>query len=471
MLKKKRSIIGEIIFRVLRSYLRIMHNVFYYKNIYVEGKENIPPKGTPLLIASNHQNALNDALGVEFAFKDSVVSIFARADAFNRPILGKFLRNIYLLPAYRINFEGMDALKNNYEIFSEAGERIISGNSVLIFPEATNQDKRWLGDFSLGYLRMAFETAEKDDFKTDIQILPICNHYSNYFKFREDMMIKCGKPISLAPYYELYKTKPRTAQRNVNALVRKSINDLMLNIEDLDNYDKIDYLRDSYGKKYCEDCGGNPTYLPDKLESDKALYKELENAKAENPDEVNKLYADTAVLMKNIKRFKITDENFDIPFRPISFVIRLLCLIILFPLFVVASIPNILIFLSPHPLAKKFKKQQGHMVMFVGGIRFAVGALVAFPLIYLLTFLIEGFTLSWKFAAIHVALLPFLGLFAWNYRKFFINLKREWRFKIRSNRSRNKKRGAGLAETIQLRKDIFNKLDNILTKNTWKKEL
>jgi hypothetical protein len=66
--------------------------------------------------------------------------------------------------------------------------------------------------------------------------------------------------------------------------------------------------------------------------------------------------------------------------------------------------------------------------------------------------------------------LPFLGLFAWNYRQTFIGLKREWRFRIKSKRSQNKRRGSGLAETIELRKRLFEKLDNILTKNTWKKE-
>ena len=140
--KKKRSLIGEAFFRIMRNYLRIQHNNVYYKHIYVIGRENTPAKGTPLIIASNHQNALNDALGVEFAFRDRIVSIFTRADAFNRPIIGKMLRSIYLLPAFRIEFDGMDALKNNYDIFAEAADRLLSGGSVLIFPEALNQDKR-----------------------------------------------------------------------------------------------------------------------------------------------------------------------------------------------------------------------------------------------------------------------------------------------------------------------------------------
>ena len=116
----------------MRNYLRILHNNVYYKHIYVIGRENTPAKGTPLIIASNHQNALNDALGVEFAFRDRIVSIFTRADAFNRPIIGKMLRSIYLLPAFRIEFDGMDALKNNYDIFAEAADRLLSGGSVLI---------------------------------------------------------------------------------------------------------------------------------------------------------------------------------------------------------------------------------------------------------------------------------------------------------------------------------------------------
>jgi hypothetical protein len=42
-------------------------------------------------------------------------------------------------------------------------------------------------------------------------------------------------------------------------------------------------------------------------------------------------------------------------------------------------------------------------------------------------------------------------------------MKRQWRFR----RERNK----GLAGMDELRKKIFDKLDNILSKNTWKKEL
>ena len=50
---------------------------------------------------------------------------------------------------------------------------MMKGEAVVIFPESYHQDKHHLGDFSLGYLRMAFETAEQYHFEQEISILPM----------------------------------------------------------------------------------------------------------------------------------------------------------------------------------------------------------------------------------------------------------------------------------------------------------
>ena len=106
---KKRNIFGEIFFRLSRAYVRFWHDLVYYKRIYLLGKENVPPKGTPLIVASNHQNALNDALAVEFSMTDRPVSIFTRADLFQKRFVGGLLRSWYLLPAFRLGMDGADA--------------------------------------------------------------------------------------------------------------------------------------------------------------------------------------------------------------------------------------------------------------------------------------------------------------------------------------------------------------------------
>ena len=167
------------IYWAIISTIRFLHNVLYYRHIYLVDRENIPPVHTPLLIVSNHQNALNDPLGILFSFSDRVVTIFTRGDIFKNRFVGKLLRSLYLLPAYRLNVDGEETLKYNNIMFKEAGSRLLDGHAVAIFPEGINQTKRWLGDFSSAYLKMAFETAERDNFEKDIVILPMCNHYSD----------------------------------------------------------------------------------------------------------------------------------------------------------------------------------------------------------------------------------------------------------------------------------------------------
>ena len=73
-----------------------------------------------------------------------------------------------------------------------------------------------------------------------------------------------GEPVSLMPYYELYKMKPRTTMREVNHRVRDEVAGLMLNITDLENYEAIDYLRGSYGVKFAKERGLRPGVLPEK---------------------------------------------------------------------------------------------------------------------------------------------------------------------------------------------------------------
>ena len=190
------------------------------------------------------------------------------------------------------------------------------GGTVAIFPEGTNQDKRWLGEFSQGYLRMAFGAAEKSGFTEDIKILPTAIHYSNYFHMQSDMMMVSGEPVSLMPYYELYKVKPRTAMREVNHRVRDEVAGLMLNITDLENYEAIDYLRGSYGVKFAKARGLRPGVLPEKLEADKKLVAHLDALKAEKPEEAAEIYAETLrVLVRVLPMSTVTSTVWVARFR------------------------------------------------------------------------------------------------------------------------------------------------------------
>lgn len=410
------------------GYLEWMHNKILYRRTYFINGQNVPPIGVPVVIVSNHQNALNDPLAIEFAFRNRIVSIFARGDIFSNRIVGAFLKSLYILPAYRMRTEGIDAVNKNYETFDEAHERLLNGESVAIFPEGTNQDKRWLGDFSQGYLRMAFGAAEKSGFEKDIMILPTANHYSNYFHMQSDMLVVCGEPISLKPYYELYKTKPRTAQREVNREVRHRVESLMLNINDLDNYDAIDYIRNSYGISYAKNIGFNPNKLPEKLEADKRLVANLNGLKESRPEISANIYEQIGLLKSVAEKYKVRDWNFDANFSWFKQLFIGLLFLILLPLFVVALIPNIAAFFAPKRLVAKFNQMGGPFKMFASGIQFILNSIVVLPILYAVVFALDWIAFNWIVAVVHLPLMPWLGVFAWYYRIYFIKWKSQFRF-------------------------------------------
>ena len=399
-------------YNMFKWYIRFLHNQIYYKKTYQVHTEAIPADGTPCLIVSNHQNCMNDPLGLVISFLDRKLHVITRADVFQvSPIADKFLRAIGLLPAFRLDYEGEGALSKNAETFRASEQALIDGKTVLMYPEAGHQDKHWLGTFSFGYTKMAFEAAELGNFEKEVFILPACNHYSHYFGMRNRMLVKFGTPISIQPYYELYKTKPRTAQREVNKLVREQISNLMLDIRDLDNYDAIDFIRTTYGVDYAKKRGVNPDDLPNRLLSDKDLVAKLAEAKETDDAGVNVLYQDARDLKQGIETLGITDGHLKGSVNPITLGFKLLLLLMLLPLWVFSWWPSMLVYWIPMSIFKAKMKDP----MFEGTLLFGSAALFTLPLFSVITLLVVGLNSGWISALIYVALFPLLMLFCWKY--------------------------------------------------------
>ena len=208
-------------------------------------------------------------------------------------------------------------------------------------------------------------------------ILPSCNHYSNYFHARTDMLIRFGKPISLQPYYERYKAAPRETMVEINKIVRAAIQEMMLHISDIENYDQIDFLRDNgYGKLYAKKHGYKFNYLPSRLLSDQRLVNELEKASKEQPEVMAEIYKDTATFMKGLKELNIRDWLFQHNPGIGAAALRGLGLLALLPLFIISIIPTALLFLIPKIFLKAMIKDK----MFYSSFNVAVSAFVSIPI-------------------------------------------------------------------------------------------
>ena len=442
----------SLFLKAFRIYLQYVNSGLYFRKEHIIGLENVPADGTPTVVVSNHQNCLNDPLCVCLKLTDRRMNFIARANVFKNPIFNKALRAMGLLPAYRMSHEGFSAINKNRETMDDAGKALTDGETLMLYPEADHQDKRWLGKFKLGYLRIAFEAAEKMNFEQDVMVLPSCNHYSNYFHARTDMLIKFDRPISLKPYYERYKESPREVMMEVNQIVRSRIQDMMLHVDDLVHYDEIDFLRETgYGAKYAREHGFKARYLPSRLISDQQFVDAVQSATAQQPEAMEQIYSDTKRYGQGLKEIGIRDWLFVHDPGVEAPILRGLGLIIMLPLYILSIICTGLMFLIPKIFISRLIKDN----MFISSFNIGVSAFISVPICLILPIVLLWVFLGGWWALGYFVAFPLMFILAWNYMRLFLKFVGSCRFVARGNRSK-------VAALRKLRTSIYERLDQIL---------
>ncbi len=450
-------------YKAFKAYVRLYHDNVCYKKTYVLDVDNVPPAGIPTLIATDHQNGVNDVLGVIMSFRDRKPYIITRADALDiSPFVNKVFRALGMLPAFRLDFEGEDALSKNEETFKATGKVLLDGGTVMMCPEAGHQDKHWLGPFSYGYTKIAFGAAEMGNFEKEIFILPACNHYSDYFGIRIEIMVRYGTPISLAPYYELYKTKPRTAQREVSKLVRAQIKSMMLSIDDVDYYYELDLLRNTFGVRYALDNGLDPDSLLEKLQSDKKLVETLHGIRLAEHEELGQdvktpleqVYDKMREMLVGMQETKMKTRHLDKNPNVCSVVLKLLGCIVLLPLGIFSMWPGAFFY----AFADHFANKRMHDRMLEGTFLICVSILVWIPLFSIITLVVTGLCFSWWAGLAWIVLFPVIFIFAWNYQKWCREAVQDLMFLGNAS-------GAKVEFVRNRKNEIFEYIGNIMNNN------
>lgn len=444
-MKSKRIEKWSLFYEVLRFFVKIAHRI-YYKKIIIEGLENIPKEG-PIIFAPNHQNALMDALILVTTLKQQPIFL-GRADIFKKPFIAFLLKKLKILPIYRIR-DGYDSLQKNNDVFDEAALILSKKKSLGMFPEAAHNNKRALLPLKKGLSKIALY-AQNSYPDCNIKILPIGIYYSNYYKPRGIIQLNFGKPIDVCDYKDEYAAEPNKCIRKLTSDIQDKISDLIINIQDTENYETYEELRDINTSKLISEKKLKKHNQKDKLIIDKKLISFLENFFTNNLILFNKTKAEIRKYINLKKRLNI-NEKILAKTKPHLFLLILysLIFIILSPIFVFGFLNNILKYSLIKSQIKKIKDPQ-----FYSSFKFGLG-LFLFPLIYLLqTILFSCFFNNIILIIFYFFSLPLSGYFAYFYVEKFFSLIDGWKY-YRYFRTKNIK----FLELKKIRKIISDFLD------------
>ncbi len=172
---------------------------WYYADIVVQGAERIPTTG-PLIIVSNHPNALVDALLVCTTLERRVL-LTAKATLFEQPLLARLLRRAGVVPLRRAKDElaarhgGEVSVVRNTESFRLVTEALVHGNAVLVFPEGISHDEPSLAPLRTGAARMAITAAAAG--ARGLRVLPLGLVFERKERLRSRVLVRVGEPIDL----------------------------------------------------------------------------------------------------------------------------------------------------------------------------------------------------------------------------------------------------------------------------------
>ncbi|MDR1345098.1 MAG: 1-acyl-sn-glycerol-3-phosphate acyltransferase [Bacteroidales bacterium] len=392
-------------YSVLHPYINFFHEYIFYSKYYVLNRERIPRK-KPVVVISNHQNGLSDALGILFAFrKDGRYPVFiARSDIFKKDFVAKLLRLLRIMPAYRARdaSSGSGSVRENSAIFSKSA-RILSDNGVVcLFPEAGHEDCHHLGSFKKGFARIAFSAAEEMNFEKPVYILPCSNHYSHYFGFQHKLIITVGEPFSFEELYDLYREHPDRARKVLTEWAHERIQGLMLNIKDKALYEEYDILRTLYARNVVKREGQKAWYYPNILKAEQKIVASVDRLRDDNPEDFN-------ALMLKAREYSVTLDKLHVYdwvlAEKISFgtvVFRTLLALLLIPLLIYGCITNFIPYNASTLITRKIKDPMLH-----NSFHFGISCLISYPIWFIATFItVWHITGVWWIALCYLGSVP-----------------------------------------------------------------
>ena len=387
----------------------------FYKNIIVDDLKNIP-NDKPSIFACTHPNSFLDAIIIG-AYSPRKLYFLARSDVFNTPFKMWLLSRMNLIPIYRLQ-EGAENLHKNEETFSRSFEIMKKGGSILIFSEGISVTDKLVRPLKKGTARIAFGAESFNDFKLDLQIIPMSLNYTHPTLFRSEVIVGIKEPIAVKKYQEIYEESEMKAIRQFNQELFEGIKNATIIVEE----------KTEAGKTYEVVA---PILRAELNNHKNRLSKEQEWVVKSTQDKIVNMAANYPIHQSKLIEKEIKSGT-------VSFFKQLLTAIVFYIFWLFGYLPNAIPFIA----AKKITKKTVKLIEFYASVRLCLSVVLYIIYLPIISFIL-GSVLEINFLVISI-LFILLG-------SLYLKVRDQFRSIIGAKKFFSHKNGE---ELISIRKSI-----------------
>lgn len=390
----------------------------FRKLVFIGKRENVS-KERAIIFASNHRNALIDALLLVFSsYHLKQIVFLARADIFKKSFVAWLLKGMRIMPVFRIR-DGKDNLDKNNEIFDNAARILHKNNPIALFPEARHNPRQSLLPVQKAVPRIVLPTEASVGFQLRSQIVPVSIYYRDMFDLLSDAYITFGPPIEVSDYKDIYNENPVLAINQLRQELEKRLKSMVVDIWNDEFYDEYCHAIDWNGDRIAREkfSGRKDDFLQAALYIVRKLDEIYENDRIEF-DRITAGFHEARTLLKE-QGLTSKDRIWEPPSAS-SLFIRFTALIFSAPVAFLGLLNGIFPILINKKLSGLFKDKQ-----FIPSARYASG-LFFVPIFDLIQSLIVGIvTKNWLLSLGYFILMPLTFYFGLYWRKWFKAAQRD----------------------------------------------
>lgn len=413
-MSEKRNIYDNTIgYRIARFFVDFKVKSAYKKTAIV-GLDKIP-KNKSVILATNHSNALMDAINILAINKEPKVFI-ARGDIFINKSVRKFLHFAKILPIFRIR-NGISNVKKSEETIDIVSNILAYGQKVHVFPEGAHRCKHDLLPIGKGILRIALGANDKIKNDDSLYILPIGVEYGDYFRYQSTLLMFVGDIINVTEYVNNNHDK---SEYQINVGIREEIRsklaETILYINQTDDYEAIWELTKLLTGNI------NECEILKRFNKNREISAEISELKNTNPQEAEILFKQANHFINTRKQAKISIKSIANPKSKAKLVLNSLLAVLGLPFYLLSIVlyPNII--LSELFLIPKIKDKT-----FWNTARFA-NSLVLNTIFFILWTVLSFVFLDWLVTLLVILFLIFLPKCFYIYSEFVRILASDFRY-------------------------------------------